>query len=48
MAFGIVAQVSIAPVLCAALSLKVAPSASGAALNDPFGRTGDGTWKVAF
>jgi surface antigen len=39
MAFGKkIAQVSIALVLCTALSLMVVPSASGAALNDPFGR----------
>jgi len=33
-----IAQVSAALVFCAALSLAVVPSASGAALTDPFGR----------
>jgi surface antigen len=38
MTLGKMAQVSATLLFCAALSLTVAPPASGAALNDPFGR----------
>jgi hypothetical protein len=41
MAFGVIAQVSIALVLCDALT-----AGGGNVL--PLCRTGDGTWKVAF
>src|SRR5258705_6495135 len=40
MTLGKIAQVSAALMFCTALSLAMAPSASGAGLTDPFGRDG--------